>query len=815
MEKSGYSKGIRVAVAILEVFFITLCTVSIGIVSCNAVISVPNRKNTLNYNYYVSPFSKTAAFEDSEVFNDMLYDNLSEIIRYSVIRSQLETKGSFNENKQIDIEQYARHFEEMPVTETSVKYRLGDLLQWGQLRDGISMNEYSYAEAVKLIQEAHGIYMTDMQAAMLAESQLDGQRQEADGSFAEAGEEYVLVPVERYRPVNGRSLLSYADSVEELKKLTAYLQETVEMLEDNYTSYKEYQAYYDKEKLNLQYCVLWESEGKTEIYSSTDFTGKGAEEINDHFCKMGRYLCFRPADFAYDSNTAVREEQVRNIWNNYSYAYPDNMSVWVGVDTSYPCQDMFYYARESYSMAAPGYLFILLCIISAILAVVMLGVMTKMAGRRKGAEGVSLLRFDKWYTEISAVFGILAGIACLLIDGAGVGMLYEASQKGEMLAILALGTAVTDGVFLFFYLSLVRRIKAGVFWKGFLIYQIYLRFHKILIDIYNDSRNVVRIWVPYLLFLGCNLFLLSFKMGVLLALVSDFLVGVFLYRSNRVRKKILEGIENIRGGNLDYQIDTSKMYGDNKILAEAVNSIGNGIREAVETSMKDERMKADLITNVSHDIKTPLTSIINYVALIKREPVQNEKIEKYLEVLENKSQRLKQLTEDLVEASKISSGNIELQCDKLDLVELMNQTIGEFTERFEEKNLKLIVSMEEKPLLIWADSRRIWRVVENLFQNVGKYALENTRVYVEAKKIAEEGKEMVRLSVKNISAQPLCVGVEDLTERFIRGDVSRSTEGSGLGLSIAKNLTELQKGSFEIVSDGDLFKVVITFPLVV
>lgn len=332
--------------------------------------------------------------------------------------------------------------------------------------------------------------------------------------------------------------------------------------------------------------------------------------------------------------------------------------------------------------------------------------------------------------------------------------------------------------------------------------------------IYDDSRIVIRVWIPYLLFAGVNMVLAVGGLAFV-ACILDIFVGIFLYRNNKTRKRILEGIGNIRDGNLDYQIEVEKMHGDNRILAEAVNSIGNGIRQAVETSVKDERMKADLITNVSHDIKTPLTSIINYVDLIKREPVENEKIKGYLEVLDSKSQRLKQLTEDLVEVSKISSGNIVLQCEKLDLVELMNQTIGEFSEKLEEQNLQLVTSMEEGPLLIFADSRRIWRVMENLFNNACKYALEHTRVYVELKELKEEkGPGSVRLSIKNISEQPLRVGIEELTERFIRGDVSRTTEGSGLGLSIAKNLTELQKGKFEIVSDGDLFKVVITFPLV-
>jgi len=223
--------------------------------------------------------------------------------------------------------------------------------------------------------------------------------------------------------------------------------------------------------------------------------------------------------------------------------------------------------------------------------------------------------------------------------------------------------------------------------------------------------------------------------------------------------------------------------------------------------MKDEKTKADLITNVSHDIKTPLTSIINYVNLLKREGITTEPVAGYIRVLDEKTQRLKQLTDDLVEASKISSGNIELIMAPLNLGELVNQAIGEFYERFEEKDLTIVLSATQRSSAIYADSRRMWRVIENLFNNLCKYALPGTRVYIDITN--EDGK--VECSVKNISANPLNIRADELTERFIRGDVSRSTEGSGLGLSIAKNLTELQKGEFVIHMDGDLFKVCIRF----
>ena len=212
---------------------------------------------------------------------------------------------------------------------------------------------------------------------------------------------------------------------------------------------------------------------------------------------------------------------------------------------------------------------------------------------------------------------------------------------------------------------------------------------------------------------------------------------------------------------------------------------------------------------MSHDIKTPLTSIINYVDLIKREKIDNPTIQRYLEVLDQKSHRLKTLTEDLVEASKASSGNIKLEIMDIDIVELVQQTNGEFEDKYELSRLKMVSTLPNEVIIIEADGRRLWRVLENLYNNACKYALENTRVYIG---IEDRGTDVV-FSIKNVSASPLNFSPDELTERFVRGDVSRTTEGSGLGLSIAKSLTELQGGKFKITIDGDLFKVEVAFPI--
>lgn len=298
-------------------------------------------------------------------------------------------------------------------------------------------------------------------------------------------------------------------------------------------------------------------------------------------------------------------------------------------------------------------------------------------------------------------------------------------------------------------------------------------------------------------------------MFIFLMFVAEIVGLYYIVRNAIAKDKVRKGIERIASGDLEYQIPTEKLKGEYKHTAEMINDIGNGLNRAVDEKIKSERLKTDLITNVSHDIKTPLTSIINYVDLLKREDIDDPKIQGYLKVLEEKSQRLKTLTEDVVEASKVSSGNINLQMMDVNFVEILNQTIGEIEEKMSANDLEVIASVPEIPVIVHVDGRRMWRVLENIFNNAAKYAMPKTRVYADLQ-IKEE---VAEFTLKNISAQKLNIKAEELTERFIRGDISRSTEGSGLGLSIASTLTEMQGGTFEVYVDGDLFKVTITLPL--
>lgn len=273
-------------------------------------------------------------------------------------------------------------------------------------------------------------------------------------------------------------------------------------------------------------------------------------------------------------------------------------------------------------------------------------------------------------------------------------------------------------------------------------------------------------------------------------------------------QRLREGGRAIAGGNLNHQIDTHRMPTDLKKHAENLNSISIGLQEAVNEQMKSERFKAELITNVSHDLKTPLTSIINYVDLLKTTQQTDPKAQEYIAVLDRKAQRLKKLTEDLVEASKASTGALKVNREKIGMTQLIDQALGEYGEKLDARQLSVITVLPEDETYVYADGRHLWRVIDNLLSNCCKYAMSGTRVYLELTR----GKGQVVLSVKNISREPLNVPAERLMERFVRGEESRSTEGSGLGLSIARSLTELQGGTFELAVDGDLFKAIVTMP---
>ena len=432
-------------------------------------------------------------------------------------------------------------------------------------------------------------------------------------------------------------------------------------------------------------------------------------------------------------------------------------------------------------------------------------------GHSKGKEGMTLTWIDKIPLEILAVayffiffIEILVMASCVVILTVDVNLsLMLIIMSGYFTALNALYIAGT----------LLKRIKSNTFITNTIFY----RFFKWLGRKLTNFKNAI--------FTNLKL---GRKIGIYfvgIVLVSALLIGVFrefgilldivfwiwcyykIMKEVNKFKEIHDATEKIYKGDTNIKIDESLYTGLLKELAIYINDIAGGFTNAVNESIKSERMKTELITNVSHDIKTPLTSIINYVDLLKQEDIKDEKAKEYIEVLDNKSQRLKKLIEDLVEASKASSGNIKITKEVLNVNELLNQITGEFEDKFEKRGLKTISKLPEEKVFIKADSRYLYRVLENVYSNVAKYAEENSRVYVDC--VIENNE--VAIYVKNISKDELNISADELMQRFVRGDKSRNTEGSGLGLSIAKSLTELQDGTFNIYLDGDLFKVAIKF----
>ncbi len=441
-------------------------------------------------------------------------------------------------------------------------------------------------------------------------------------------------------------------------------------------------------------------------------------------------------------------------------------------------------------------------------------------GHKKGEEGVYLNSLDNIPLEIVGIVAIILLLieGLFLFGGINIGIDYTSISSRMIDTIISLCFVL--GILMYITIAvtgvtIVRRIKAKVFWKSTIIYK-FVKWVKrgtsdILADINTTGKLIVVFGAFYIIQLvltikfitdgSIYLFWLIALWGVTLKMLID--------RQNKA-KKIREKIKNMYDGNKDSQpLNEEEFRGELKEIAHQLNDISGGLTNAIEEAMKSERLKTELITNVSHDIKTPLTSIINYVDLMKQENIENEKVKEYLEILDNKSQRLKKLTEDLVEASKASSGNIKLNIEKLNVKELIKQVRGEFEDKFEQKGLEIIETLPEDEVYIEADSRYMFRVMENMYVNISKYALENSRVYVDVKK---EG-NVAKIELKNISKDKLNISVDELMQRFVRGDSARTTEGSGLGISIANSLTQLQKGKFDIFLDGDLFKVVIEFKI--
>ena len=445
-----------------------------------------------------------------------------------------------------------------------------------------------------------------------------------------------------------------------------------------------------------------------------------------------------------------------------------------------------------------------------------------LAGKQAAQEDHVPGRTDRLWLELYLAAAGAAAALCiaglLLLGDKIIYSIYFGSGPADpellMLASCACG-GLTLGAGLFGAAALrtvVVRAAGRTFVRSTLLYRLYQLCRKLAAELTGAIPALWRTVLGFGLLTAVNA--LAFTglgySGLYMAfwLLVNLAALLYLCRWALCFRRLREGCRTIAAGNLNHRIDTAKMPYDLRDHGEDLNNISQGLSGAVEERIKSERFKAELITNVSHDLKTPLTSIINYVELLKTTDQTDPRAKEYIGVLDRKSLRLKKLTEDLVEASKASTGMLTVNKDKIGMVQLLDQARGEWEEKLLERSLTVVPTLPEEEAWVYADGRHLWRVIDNLLANCCKYAMEGTRIYIDLSR----SKGQVVLSVKNISREPLNIPAERLLERFVRGEESRSTEGSGLGLSIAKSLTELQGGAFELSVDGDLFKAVVSLP---
>lgn len=474
-----------------------------------------------------------------------------------------------------------------------------------------------------------------------------------------------------------------------------------------------------------------------------------------------------------------------------------------------------------------------ICCTGTILALLCFIFLLCSAGHKNGREGITPSAIHEIHLDVYTVVVAVGAFTGLYLAFGWIGM-----NPGmiNLIVLVVLFAAEVIWCTLYF-MELAIRLKMGKWWQNTILYRVFRFFGRFCKRVFRGIVKLIRgipmVWRTALLclavcvaeFFGLILFYNDRVVLLFFWAIEKFILCGAITFVALMCKELQEGSEALADGDLNYKLDTSHMVLSFKEHGENLNRIGEGISAAVEQRMKSEHLKTELITNVSHDIKTPLTSIINYADLIGKEvsgdvkdtgdgagtetaQEREQHISEYAEILLRQSQKLKKLLDDLLEASKATTGNLEVHPEVCDVSVLLSQAVGEYEQRFSEKKLETIVKQPEETVKVMADGRHLWRVFDNLLNNIYKYAQAGSRVYLNV----EHDGQNANIIFRNMSAYPLEMSPEELEERFTRGDRSRHMEGNGLGLSIAKSLTELQKGDMEIVTDGDLFKVVITLP---
>ncbi len=776
MKTKNYSPALRNSIVILQ------CICVAVIVLC--LLTIENR---LDGTFDLSQLGRS--YEETAVFLRNTEDTIRRKVDCGRNIALFQTDGQTDLNKYIDIRQYVNGISDEANRNENLTYVLSDLI-----------NYYPERKALKTILSSTA---EEQEAGIPAGELWD--------TLAEAG-----AACETILPGSGNTLAATARaSATPYETLREYYDMLIQACEDLHSRYRSYV----EENENPEGSGNLKAPSNVSFYIENTQTKQSWTNLGVNSVATARVAVsedpeltmlfdgVRTMDIMVANSEYTLNERAAS-WFMDTVFLGSNERVVIAVDRSYPAGDelregyLAYQRREPVVISA-----LIITVLAAAGLIAGLAASLIMTGKKNRYELIGLSGFDLIPTEIAA--GICVIIALIWFHLAR-GIIRQQIPPRFQLLWKAAFWAILYWIALMSLLSLVRRIKWRSIWNNSVMYTVVQVSQQVL----EAKVTSARLLIVFVIFILLNFLFLRFfgTIGVAIVIVLDLALLLYLMADQLGKLSVRTGLRELSKGKLDYRIDTSSLTGDSLEMAEAVNEMGAGLQEAVDSMVRTERLKAELITNVSHDLKTPLTSIINYVDLLKRENLESEKAREYVDILDRKSQRLKSLISDLIDASRINSGNVELDMVQLDLRSMVQMAAGEFEDRFEELGLKTVFVGERsgQKLEILADGSQLFRVLDNLLSNITKYAKKDSLV-----RITLSGSEDTASAVfENESSDEIVKSGEELEERFVRGDSSRNSEGSGLGLSIAASLTQLMGGTFTVTAQGTDFRAELQFPLV-
>ena len=734
-------------------------------------------------------------FENTEQFFELVEQTIRNKIESERDRELFERDGVYDPDRQIDIRQYQSGVLDEANFNAGLTYRIGDLIAFGK-------------EGVQAMLSA----LSDYEGGSSAEEERAGKL------LKKADELETILPASGVPLKDNASMASNpAASLADLYRMLC------EASQDIAQRYGRYRQSTDGEKSirapsNVAFYV--ENTVTRRYYTNLPATSLQAAVAAVEENEDLSYLF--DGERRFNIMVSNPEHVMSDICGDYfmqTTFLGNGEKVLIAADLSYPVGDEISGAYSRYQRRVPiFYLTIMIISVLAILMIVLLGLSIVLNGRSFRGDVMHLFPFDQVPTEIAAGLCLVGAILWWML-GNRVIAVWRLSLKRYTAAVFLQAAGFYEIGLLGLH-SLLRRIYGGNFWRNSVLYYV-VRGARAVYSARLSSRRILFLYTGFII-LNLVALLIGGLPGFALALVLDLTALLYLMRDVVGNQNIREGLRQLSKGKLDYRIDTDVLMGESAETGRAVNEMGEGLEKAVESMLASERLKAELITNVSHDLKTPLTSIVNYVDLLKKRDIQDETAREYLEILDNKTQRLRELTEDLVEVSKISSGNIELHPDRIELRQFIMQAGGEFEDRLSERGIQICYETGSEPVTVFVDGARLWRIFENLLGNVYKYGKENSPVTISL--ICENAQtqeaetdpsgKMAVMRFRNVSGTRITASASQLKERFGRGDESRRTEGFGLGLSIADSLAAAMGGSFDVIVDETEFEAVLKFPTV-